>query len=81
LPEAINLSRLLGCIVAVHLHSCGLGIKIRVDSWEYSIIPRRRYHSWEFIYKVFDKRIIIIPTWLKIMWVITNLPAMPVSEG
>jgi hypothetical protein len=81
LPEAINLSRLLGGIVAVHIHSCGLGIKICVHSWECSIILRHRYHSWEFICKVFDNRIIIIPTRLEILWVITNLLATPVSEG
>ncbi len=74
--EAINLSKLLGDIVTVYLHSCGLGIKIRVHSWEYSIILRRRYHSWEIICKMFNNRIVIIPTWLEIVWVITNLPAI-----
>jgi hypothetical protein len=81
LPKAINPSVLLGDIVTVYLHSCGLGIKICVHSWEFSVIFRGRVHSWEDNLKIFNNRIIIIPTRLKILWVITNLPAMPVSEG
>jgi hypothetical protein len=62
LPEAINLSKLLGDIVTVHFHSCGLGIKIHVHSWEFSIIFRCRAHSWDYIQNKFDNRVIIIPT-------------------
>jgi hypothetical protein len=74
-------SKLLGDIVTVHLHSCGLGIIIRVHSWEFSIIFRCRVHSWDYIQNKFDNRVVIIPTRLIILWVITNLPAMPVGEG
>jgi hypothetical protein len=70
-----------GGIVSVHLHSCGLDIKICVHSLEFRIIFWGRVHSWEDILKMFNNRIIIVPTRLKILWVITNIPAMLVGEG
>jgi hypothetical protein len=81
LPEAINLSTLLGDIVTVYLHSCGLGIKIRVHSREFSIIFWCRVHSWDYNQNEVNSRVVIIPTRLIVLWVITYLMAMLVGEG
>jgi hypothetical protein len=52
----------LGDILTVHLHSCGHSIKICVYTREFSMIIRGRFHSWEYILKMFNSKIIIIPT-------------------
>jgi hypothetical protein len=82
--EAIYLVLLLGDIsigFSVHLYSCGLGIKIRVHSWEF-IVARMHVHFRKFVIWVCDKRIVIfICRRLKVSCEITNILAMPVDES
>lgn len=55
----------------IHLHSCGLDIKVRVHSW----------HSWGFG-RAFNNRFhIFIPQQNSFLWVIVNILAMPVGES
>ena len=56
---------------AIHLHSCGLDIKVGVHSW----------HSWGFD-GVFNNRFhIFIPQQNSFLWGITNILAVPVGES
>ncbi len=84
MSEAIYLVLLLGDIsigFSVHLHSCGLGIKIRVHSWKFSI-TLMHVHSWKFVIWVCDKKnVIFICMRLKVLCEITNILAMPVGES